>query len=71
MTYLKRKADLFLTEWKADADRKPLMIKGARQVGKTETIRRFGESNYSSFIEMERLRLSVGLVKAIIVVSLK
>ena len=28
MTYLKRKADLFLTEWKADADRKPLMIKG-------------------------------------------
>ena len=52
MTYLKRKADLFLTEWKADTDRKPLMIKGARQVGKTETIRRFGESNYSSFIEI-------------------
>ena len=52
MTYLKRKADLFLTEWKADSDRKPLMIKGARQVGKTETIRRFGESNYSSFIEI-------------------
>ena len=52
MTYLKRKADLFLADWKADTDRKPLMIKGARQVGKTETIRRFGESNYSSFIEI-------------------
>ena len=52
MTYLKRKADLFLAEWKADSDRKPLMIKGARQVGKTETIRRFGENNYSSFIEI-------------------
>ena len=52
MTYLKRKADLFLSEWKADVNRKPLMIKGARQVGKTETIRRFGESNYSSFIEI-------------------
>ena len=52
MTYLKRKADLFLDEWKADSDRKPLMIKGARQVGKTETIRRFGEGNYSSFIEI-------------------
>ena len=52
MTYLKRKADSFLADWKADTDRKPLMIKGARQVGKTETIRRFGESNYSNFIEI-------------------
>ena len=50
MTYLKRKADLFLTEWKADSDRKPLMIKGARQVGKTETIRRFGERNNKKYI---------------------
>ncbi len=52
MTYLKRKADLFLAEWKADTERKPLMIKGARQVGKTETMRRFGRNNYSSFIEI-------------------
>ena len=52
MTYLKRKADSFLADWKADSDRKPLMIKGARQVGKTETIRRFGENNYGNFIEI-------------------
>ena len=52
MTYLKRKADLFLAEWKADTERKPLMIKGARQVGKPETMRSFGRNNYSSFIEI-------------------
>ena len=52
MTYLKRKADLFLAEWKADSNRKPLMIRGARQVGKTETIRRFGENNFGNFIEI-------------------
>ena len=39
MAHLKRKADMFLETWKADKDRKPLIIKGARQVGKTETVR--------------------------------
>ena len=41
-----------LYKWKESPYRKPLIIEGARQVGKTETIRRFGESNYSSFIEI-------------------
>ena len=31
---LRRKIDLFLTEWKQNPDRMPLIIKGARQVGK-------------------------------------
>ncbi|MBO2516220.1 MAG: AAA family ATPase [Clostridiales bacterium] len=48
--YLKRKADAFLESWKADPDRLPLIIKGARQVGKTETIRHFAESRYKSVI---------------------
>ncbi len=39
MGYLQRKADLFLQAWKRDPDRYPLIIKGARQVGKTETRR--------------------------------
>lgn len=52
MLYLKRKADLFLSEWKKDPDRKPLVIKGARQVGKTETIRSFAKGSYQSFIEI-------------------
>lgn len=52
MPYLKRKADIFLQEWKSDAERKPLIIKGARQVGKTETIRRFANSHYKNVIEI-------------------
>ncbi len=49
---LKRKIDGFLTEWKASADRKPLIVKGSRQVGKTASIRKFAEKNYSSVIEI-------------------
>lgn len=52
MTYLKRKADIFLQEWKADINRKPLIVKGARQVGKTETIRRFAENHYNNIVEI-------------------
>ena len=52
MTYLKRKIDAFLNEWKDDPDRKPLIIKGPRQVGKTESIRRFAEANYESVVEI-------------------
>ena len=52
MCYLKRKADIFLDTWKSDADRKPLIIQGARQVGKTETIRRFARLNYNNTIEI-------------------
>lgn len=48
--YLKRKIDGFLKKWKEDLERKPLIIKGPRQVGKTESIRRFAEANYQSFI---------------------
>lgn len=49
--YLKRKIDDYLIEWKANSDRKPLIIKGARQIGKTESIRRFARG-YKSFIEI-------------------
>ncbi len=52
MSYLVRKADTFLTEWKKNSDRNPLIIKGARQVGKTETIRRFAKENYKNVIEI-------------------
>ena len=50
MLYLKRKIDAFLAEWRANPDRKPLIVKGPRQVGKTESIKRFGEMNYQSVI---------------------
>lgn len=50
MTYLKRKVDNYLLNWKTDSNKKPLIIKGSRQVGKTESITRFGHLNYKSII---------------------
>ena len=48
---MKRKIDLYLKEWKQNPDRKPLIVRGARQVGKTFSIREFGKT-YKSFIEI-------------------
>lgn len=39
--YLKRKIDEYLLEWKKNEERLPLIIKGARQIGKTESINHF------------------------------
>lgn len=48
--YLKRKIDCFLKQWKEDKEHKPLIVKGARQVGKTESILHFAKENYSNII---------------------
>lgn len=48
--YLKRKVDKYLSEWYENTDHKPLIIKGARQVGKTESIMRFAKTNYDNVI---------------------
>ena len=52
MSRLKRKVDDFLIEWKNNKDRLPLIIKGARQVGKTDAIENFARNNYKYFIEI-------------------
>jgi len=52
MELLKRKIDKFLVEWKKSKDKKPLIVKGARQIGKTESIRHFAKNNYKSIIEI-------------------
>jgi len=52
MKYLKRKIDLFLEEWRRDEARKPLIVKGSRQIGKTESIRNFGAKHYENVIEI-------------------
>ena len=49
---LKRKIDKYLEEWKASVDKKPLIVKGARQVGKTASIRCFGEKYYNNIVEI-------------------
>ncbi len=50
MPYIKRKIDIFLREWKNTPDHKPLIVKGPRQVGKTESILFFGYEEYSNLI---------------------
>lgn len=49
--YLKRKMDAFLDEWYRGR-RLPLVLKGPRQVGKTETIRHFANGRYESMVEI-------------------
>ena len=39
-----------LLEWKNDTKRKPLLLQGARQVGKTYLINEFGKSEYENFV---------------------
>ena len=50
--YLKRKIDDFLMEWKNNSDKKPLIIRGPRQVGKTESVRKFANENYRQVVEI-------------------
>ena len=49
---LKRKIDSFLKEWKNTANHLPLIVKGARQIGKTESIRFFAHQNYKNIVEI-------------------
>lgn len=56
-TYLRRKIDDFLLKWKSDEDRKPLIVKGCRQIGKTESIKHFAKiAGYESFVEINFVR---------------
>ena len=52
MELLKRKIDLDLIEWKNNEDRLPLIVKGARQIGKTESIRLFARNYYKNVVEI-------------------
>ena len=48
--YFKRKIDEFLADWKNNHSRKPLIVKGARQIGKTESILHFANENYENVV---------------------
>lgn len=52
MPYLRRKIDLYLEGWLKDGNKKPLIVKGARQIGKTESIKRFAKKNYENVVEI-------------------
>jgi len=49
---MKRDIDTKLVEWKAGAFRKPLVIRGARQVGKTYSVCKFGEKYFENLIKL-------------------
>lgn len=48
--YFRRKIDEYLINWKNEPAHKPLIIKGARQIGKTESILHFANENYKNVI---------------------
>lgn len=52
MERLKRKIDQYLIAWKADKYKMPLIVKGARQIGKTEAIEHFAKNNYKNVVEI-------------------
>lgn len=49
---LKRKIESVLSEWKNSKLKKPLVIKGIRQCGKTYIVRKFAKENYESVVYM-------------------
>jgi predicted AAA+ superfamily ATPase len=48
---MKRLIDLYLNEWKNKKDRKVLLVRGARQVGKTYSIKKFGQT-FQNYLEV-------------------
>jgi len=62
--YLPRTIDQVLLEWSRTQPRKPLILRGARQTGKTEAVRRLG-SQFELFIELNLERFEdLSLVRA-------
>lgn len=47
---MRRNALEELIKWKTDAERKPMILRGARQVGKTWLMKEFGRTNYKSYV---------------------
>ena len=47
---MKRNAIQELVAWKSSEDRKPMVLKGARQVGKTWLMKEFGQNYYDSYV---------------------
>ncbi len=52
MMCLNRKIDQYLDQWKQNVDHKPLIVKGARQIGKTASIEHFAITKYKSFVNI-------------------
>lgn len=53
---MRRKIDNALDAWKLRADRKPLVLMGSRQVGKTTSVLAFGDRSYKSVVHVDFYR---------------
>lgn len=53
---IKRKMYKYLINWKQKKDKSALIIKGARQVGKSYLVREFGRNEYEGYIEINFLK---------------
>ena len=49
---LKRKIDSYLQSWKTSLGKKPLIVNGARQIGKTRSIEWFAKNNYGHVVQI-------------------
>ena len=49
---LKRKIVNELEKWRSESNKKALLLKGARQVGKTTSVREFAKRNYAHLVEI-------------------
>ena len=54
MARLRRKIDDYLVEWKNSKDKMPLIVRGDRQIGKTDAIENFAKNNYKHIVEMKQ-----------------
>ena len=53
--YISRIIDKYLLEWKDEEGRKPLLLRGARQVGKSSAVRNLGKSfKYFAEVNFEK-----------------
>jgi predicted AAA+ superfamily ATPase len=74
-----RKINFFFKEWKNKKGRKPLVIRGARQVGKTFAVKEFARNNFDTFIylnldkeeDAEIFREKIPVKKALEIIQLK
>ncbi|MFU8844968.1 MAG: AAA family ATPase, partial [Bacteroidales bacterium] len=49
---MKRLFESYLNGWKVKPNRKPMVIRGARQVGKTWLVDRFGEGSFKYYLKV-------------------
>ncbi|MBR2245813.1 MAG: ATP-binding protein [Bacilli bacterium] len=53
---MERKIEIFLKKWKTDIIRKPLILYGPKQVGKTFTVLQFGKKEYKNVVYFNTMK---------------